>query len=53
MSEIMETKKEEANQLFRYNLFYPKRSCDFWKVLLEFTNNVVKKLQAKQIFWNI
>lgn len=42
MDEIVETKKE-ANQLSRYSLFYLKRSCDFWKVLLEFTNNMVKK----------
>lgn len=39
MGETVETqKKPQANQLSRYSLFCLKRSCDFWKVLPEFTN---------------
>lgn len=39
MGETVETqRKPQANQLSRYSLFCLKRSCDFWKVLPEFTN---------------
>lgn len=37
----------EADQLSRYSLFFLKISCDFWKVLCKFTNNVVKKSHKK------